>query len=132
MVHDKFSGPFDCAPKLIAKGKASRRSAQGDSEKGLLRDDRLTDTRRLPAGVSFLVPRRRDTEARQGFRAAGRHGRGSESAGIQHSAKAYRKNHMFPGACFVKMSYFVLDFAREMPYPLAPPQGWEAVSIFEK
>jgi hypothetical protein len=27
---------------------------------------------------------------------------------------------------FVKMSFFVLDFEREMPYPLAPPQGWEA------
>jgi hypothetical protein len=38
---------------------------------------------------------------------------------------------MFPEACFVKMSYFLLDFAIEMPYPLAPPQGWEAVLIFE-
>jgi len=38
---------------------------------------------------------------------------------------------MFPEAGFVKMSYFLLDFAIEMPYPLAPPQGWEAVSIIE-
>jgi hypothetical protein len=38
---------------------------------------------------------------------------------------------MFPDARFVKMYYFALDFAIEMPYPLAPPQGWEAVSIFE-
>jgi hypothetical protein len=39
---------------------------------------------------------------------------------------------MFPEAGFVKMSYFLLDFVIEMPYPLAPPQGWEAVWIFEK
>jgi hypothetical protein len=26
----------------------------------------------------------------------------------------------------VKMSYFAIDFECEMPYPLAPPQGWEA------
>jgi hypothetical protein len=32
---------------------------------------------------------------------------------------------------FVKMYYFALDFDGEMPYPLAPPQGWEAVLIFE-
>jgi hypothetical protein len=38
---------------------------------------------------------------------------------------------MFSGAWFVKMYYFAIDFDREMPYPLAPPQGWEAVSIFE-
>ena len=38
---------------------------------------------------------------------------------------------MFPGACFVKMSYFLLDFAIEMPYHLAPPQGREAVWIIE-
>jgi hypothetical protein len=29
------------------------------------------------------------------------------------------------------MYYFALDFDGEMPYPLAPPQGWEAVLIFE-
>jgi hypothetical protein len=29
------------------------------------------------------------------------------------------------------MYYFALDFGGEMPYPLAPPQGWEAVWIFE-
>jgi hypothetical protein len=28
---------------------------------------------------------------------------------------------------FVKMYYFAIDFSTEMPYPLAPPQGWEAV-----
>jgi hypothetical protein len=46
-------------------------------------------------------------------------------------AKDSAKNHMFSGASFVKMYYFLLDFAIEMPYPLAPPQGWEAVSIIE-
>jgi hypothetical protein len=30
------------------------------------------------------------------------------------------------------MSYFAIDFYIEMPYPLAPPQGWEVVTIFEK
>jgi hypothetical protein len=29
------------------------------------------------------------------------------------------------------MYYFALDFQVEMPYPLAPPQGWEAFRIFE-
>ena len=38
---------------------------------------------------------------------------------------------MFPEACFVKMYYFAIEFVGEMPYPLAPPQGWEAVSVFE-
>jgi len=38
---------------------------------------------------------------------------------------------MVPEACFVKVYYFAIDFEREMPYPPAPPQGWEAVSIFE-
>jgi hypothetical protein len=37
MVEDKFSGPFDCAPKIIATDKASRRSAQGDRFKGFFR-----------------------------------------------------------------------------------------------
>jgi len=27
---------------------------------------------------------------------------------------------------FVKMYYFAIDFEIEMPYPLAPPQGWES------
>ena len=45
--------------------------------------------------------------------------------------KTVQKSHMFPGACFVKMYYFALDFAIEMPYPLAPPQGWEGSLIFE-
>jgi hypothetical protein len=31
----------------------------------------------------------------------------------------------------LKMYYFAIDFACEMPYPLAPPQGWEVVLIFE-
>jgi hypothetical protein len=31
----------------------------------------------------------------------------------------------------LKMYYFAIDFSVEMPYPLAPPQGWEAVSLFE-
>ena len=30
-----------------------------------------------------------------------------------------------PEGGFVKMSEFLLDFATEMPYPLAPPQGWK-------
>jgi hypothetical protein len=29
------------------------------------------------------------------------------------------------------MYYFAIDFWIEMPYPLAPPQGREAVLIFE-
>ena len=33
---------------------------------------------------------------------------------------------------FVKMYYFAIDFCIEMPYPLAPPQGWEGSLIFEK
>jgi hypothetical protein len=51
----------------------------------------------------------------------------------KHSAasKCLGEIAMLLGACFVKMSYFVLDFDGEMPYPLAPPQGWEAVSVFE-
>jgi len=28
---------------------------------------------------------------------------------------------------FVKMYYFAIDFEIEMPYPLAPPQGWEVI-----
>jgi len=32
---------------------------------------------------------------------------------------------------FVKMSYFALDFEREIPYPPAPPQGWEGSWIFD-
>jgi hypothetical protein len=32
---------------------------------------------------------------------------------------------------FVKMYYFALDIKAEMPYPLAPPQGWKAFKIFE-
>jgi hypothetical protein len=38
---------------------------------------------------------------------------------------------MFSGRGVVKMSYFVVDFEAEMPYPLAPPQGWEVVQVFE-
>jgi len=30
------------------------------------------------------------------------------------------------------MNGFPIDFALEMPYPLAPPQGWEVDLIFEK
>jgi hypothetical protein len=41
-----------------------------------------------------------------------------------------RKRTLSEGG-FVKMSQFLLDFAIEMPYPLAPPQGWEAVWIFD-
>jgi hypothetical protein len=32
---------------------------------------------------------------------------------------------MSPQSCFVKMSYFAIDFQTEMPYLLSPPQGWE-------
>jgi hypothetical protein len=38
---------------------------------------------------------------------------------------------MLPQTWFVKMYYFALEFDGEMPYPLAPPQGWNAVLIFE-
>jgi len=38
---------------------------------------------------------------------------------------------VFPQPPFVKMYYFALDLEAEMPYPLAPPQGWEAVLFFE-
>jgi hypothetical protein len=47
-------------------------------------------------------------------------------------AQESRKNEMLLRTGFVKMYYFALEFDREMPYPLAPPQGWEAVLIFEK
>jgi hypothetical protein len=46
---------------------------------------------------------------------------------ISRQQSAAPKNHMFPEASFVKMYYFALDFDGEMPYPLAPPQGWEAI-----
>jgi hypothetical protein len=32
---------------------------------------------------------------------------------------------MVPGRGFVKMYYFAIAFKTKMPYPLAPPQGWE-------
>jgi hypothetical protein len=38
---------------------------------------------------------------------------------------------MFPGHGVVKMYYFAIDFAVKMLYPLAPPQGWEVVQVFE-
>jgi hypothetical protein len=38
---------------------------------------------------------------------------------------------MVSGRGVVKMYYFAIDFGCKMPYPLAPPQGWEAVLIFE-
>jgi hypothetical protein len=38
---------------------------------------------------------------------------------------------MILSACFVKMYYFAIAFQIEIPYHLAPPQGWEAVWIFE-
>ena len=43
---------------------------------------------------------------------------------LQTNETAERKR-MFPGPWVVKMSLFALDFEIEMPYPLAPPQGWE-------
>ena len=43
-------------------------------------------------------------------------------------SKQSHENAMFPGRCVVKMYYFAIDFGAEMPYPLAPPQGWEASS----
>jgi hypothetical protein len=30
------------------------------------------------------------------------------------------------------MYFFAIDFAIEMLYPLAPPQGWKSFKIFEK
>jgi hypothetical protein len=39
---------------------------------------------------------------------------------------------MFSGCGFVKMYYFAIAFKAKMPYPLAPPQGWEASLVFEK
>ncbi len=38
---------------------------------------------------------------------------------------------MVSGCGFVKMYYFAIDCACEMPYHLPPPQGWEVVLIFE-
>jgi hypothetical protein len=91
------------------------------------------------------VQRRRDTEARQGFRAAGRHGLDkfrssprrhgdteSSSQGAGEIQPIPQKNAVVSQVWFVKMSYFAIDFYIEIPYPLAPPQGWEAITIFEK
>jgi hypothetical protein len=78
--------------------------------------------------VSLFLPCRGDAEWQPGRVATRRIG--TAGAVRQHSAVSL-KNHMFPGACFVKMYYFALDFAIEMPYPLAPPQGWEGSLIFE-
>jgi hypothetical protein len=39
---------------------------------------------------------------------------------------------MVSGCGVVKMYYFAIEFHVEMPYYLAPPQGWEASLIFEK
>ena len=58
------------------------------------------------------------------------------SHGIQYLAFSQHKtnrveivdeNCMVSGCGVVKMYYFAIDFACEMPYPLAPPQGWEVV-----
>jgi hypothetical protein len=70
----------------------------------------------------FFVQRPRDTEARQGVRAAGMH---IEALSRLHSAisQTSAKNHMFSGHRFVKMYYFAIEFQVEMPYPLAP--AWE-------
>lgn len=38
---------------------------------------------------------------------------------------------MVSGRGVVKMYYFAIDFDAETPYPLAPPQGWEEVQIFD-
>jgi hypothetical protein len=37
------------------------------------------------------------------------------------------ENCMVSGRDVVKMYYFAIDFEAKMPYPLAPPQGWEVV-----
>jgi len=39
--------------------------------------------------------------------------------------KRQTEDQIVPEDGFVKMSFFALDFKIEMPYPLAPPQGWE-------
>ena len=63
--------------------------------------------------------------------------RGEQSAvSSQQSTKTNRveivdENCMVSGCGVVKMYYFAIDFACEMPYPLAPPQGWEVSLIFE-
>jgi hypothetical protein len=41
------------------------------------------------------------------------------------------ENCMVSGRGVVKMYYFAIDFDAETPYPLAPPQGWEEVQIFD-
>jgi len=180
-VHDIFSGPFDCAPKIIATHKALRRSAQGDRFKGNLQEvTNQLDTRPL-AGCLFL----RAEAARYGSAARGygdsgpsfpvspliqddfccaavlrgaaslarRVGAPGQSADhIQKTAEPTKKITCFLGHALsrqilrfrsgfrlaartppeqLKMYYFALDFYVEMPYPLAPPQGWEAVSVFE-
>jgi hypothetical protein len=54
------------------------------------------------------VQRRRDTEARQGVRAAGMH---EKALSLQHSAirQTGAKNDMFSGHRFVKMYYFAIE-----------------------
>jgi hypothetical protein len=50
----------------------------------------------------------------------------SVSAAKQTESKSVDENCMVSGRGVVKMYYFAIDFGCEMPYPLAPPQGWEA------
>jgi hypothetical protein len=116
--------PSTAAPKFIVKDKASRRFAhekdlRDSSEEGHTR----VDTRRF-AGCLFLFPCRDGAKWKPDRASARRVGTKEQlAASIQRSAKGHPKNHMFPSACFVKMSYFAIDFCIEMPYPLAPPQG---------
>jgi hypothetical protein len=69
-------------------------------------------------GSLRLIPRR--SSARLSLR-IGQLGRG------EPQTVAVRKMCMVSEGGFVKMYYFAIDFSTEMPYPLAPPQGWEAV-----
>jgi hypothetical protein len=46
-----------------------------------------------------------------------------------NESKSSDENRMVSEYGVVKMYYFAIDFGCEMPYPLAPPQGWEVQDI---
>jgi hypothetical protein len=62
--------------------------------------------------------------ARQGFRGGGL-ARQEQPAQGSALSRVLSEDHVFPEAWFVKMYYFAIAFQMEMPYPLAPPQGWK-------
>jgi hypothetical protein len=55
------------------------------------------------------VQRRRDTEARKGVRAAGMHEEAFSPSALSNQPNPARKNRMFSGHEFVKMSYFAIE-----------------------